>query len=278
MSNEMATQAQITANRRNARRSTGPKTDTGKRRVSRNARKHGLRSRDPEIAVQETNEFQAMLDSWIESLKPANPAEDAAVVRLVCANTQRLRAAELEARLLIDVNLDNLDAKTRYIAALSTKAHYNFQAAIAFWDRLLDFREVAPPDRMLESPADLPTHTHTAATPGKNGFARSNPIPEAPETTRPGPEPATTPGKESLAQTNPIPETPAAPSTPPAPAAQPRKIFLTRTNPICRHLAWRRLAPGSPKPPDSCDTTVDEVPTLASGPPIRGHPHRWPRL
>ncbi len=32
----------IEANRRNARKSTGPKTATGKKRVSRNAIKHGV--------------------------------------------------------------------------------------------------------------------------------------------------------------------------------------------------------------------------------------------
>lgn len=38
----MASERQIAANRRNARRSTGPKTRTGKRRSSRNALRHGL--------------------------------------------------------------------------------------------------------------------------------------------------------------------------------------------------------------------------------------------
>ena len=40
----MATQAQIDANRRNARLSTGPKSPQGKAAVSRNALKHGFRS------------------------------------------------------------------------------------------------------------------------------------------------------------------------------------------------------------------------------------------
>ena len=38
----MATERQIAANRRNARRSTGPRTPAGKARSSRNARRHGL--------------------------------------------------------------------------------------------------------------------------------------------------------------------------------------------------------------------------------------------
>ena len=40
----MASERQIAANRRNAQRSTGPRTQVGKERVSRNAYRHGLRS------------------------------------------------------------------------------------------------------------------------------------------------------------------------------------------------------------------------------------------
>jgi hypothetical protein len=38
----MATERQIVANRRNARKSTGPRSRAGKRRASRNAYRHGL--------------------------------------------------------------------------------------------------------------------------------------------------------------------------------------------------------------------------------------------
>ena len=38
----MATERQIAANRRNAQKSTGPRSDAGKNRASRNAYRHGL--------------------------------------------------------------------------------------------------------------------------------------------------------------------------------------------------------------------------------------------
>lgn len=41
----MATLAQIAANRRNAQKSTGPKTDPGKLKSARNSRRHGLSER-----------------------------------------------------------------------------------------------------------------------------------------------------------------------------------------------------------------------------------------
>ena len=45
----MPTPAQLAANRRNAQRSTGPKTPAGKARSARNALRHGLPS--PEVVV-----------------------------------------------------------------------------------------------------------------------------------------------------------------------------------------------------------------------------------
>ena len=43
----MATDAQINANRRNAAKSTGPKTEKGKAKARLNALKHGLRGPEP---------------------------------------------------------------------------------------------------------------------------------------------------------------------------------------------------------------------------------------
>jgi hypothetical protein len=42
----MTTAPRIEANRRNALRSTGPKTEEGKSTAARNARKHGILSRE----------------------------------------------------------------------------------------------------------------------------------------------------------------------------------------------------------------------------------------
>ena len=55
----MATAAQIAANRRNARKSTGPKTGQGKRASARNAVKHGIYA---EIAEEELKPIVEALD------------------------------------------------------------------------------------------------------------------------------------------------------------------------------------------------------------------------
>ena len=51
----MTSEAKIAANRRNAQRSTGPRTASGKSRVRRNALKHGLAAlvvRDPAVTAE----------------------------------------------------------------------------------------------------------------------------------------------------------------------------------------------------------------------------------
>ncbi len=58
----MATAAQMRANRANAKRSTGPKTQAGRRRVARNSRRHGLTSAEPNVEVT-IKFFRAIVDN-----------------------------------------------------------------------------------------------------------------------------------------------------------------------------------------------------------------------
>jgi hypothetical protein len=53
----MATKAQIRANRRNAQKSTGPRTPQGKAVVSQNAIKHGLFARQDVISSESQADF-----------------------------------------------------------------------------------------------------------------------------------------------------------------------------------------------------------------------------
>jgi hypothetical protein len=56
----MATEAQINANRRNAKKSTGPRTSVGKERSSRNALQHGLLARESVLPDEDGEEFDAL--------------------------------------------------------------------------------------------------------------------------------------------------------------------------------------------------------------------------
>src|SRR5271157_1080772 len=81
----MATAAQIEANRRNAQRSTVPKTDEGKARVRLNAIKHGMTARTimPVLPQEDPKELEDRTEQAITAMKPRNPLEHNLVCRAV---------------------------------------------------------------------------------------------------------------------------------------------------------------------------------------------------
>jgi len=78
----MASQAQIDANRRNAQRSTGPKTAEGKAAVSRNALKHGLRSEIYNQPAQHPEVYEQVLADLIAEHRPQTMTEEFYVERM----------------------------------------------------------------------------------------------------------------------------------------------------------------------------------------------------
>ena len=62
------TRAEI--NRRNAQRSTGPKTQAGKERSRFNALKHGCRARLPILPGEDPDAYRDRLDAWIDKFQP----------------------------------------------------------------------------------------------------------------------------------------------------------------------------------------------------------------
>ncbi|MGA2702751.1 MAG: hypothetical protein ABSH35_16870 [Isosphaeraceae bacterium] len=81
----MATAAQIEANRRNAQKSTGPKTDEGKDRVRRNALKHGMAALTimPVLPQEDPEELEDKTQQAITAIKPRDPLEHDLVCRAV---------------------------------------------------------------------------------------------------------------------------------------------------------------------------------------------------
>jgi hypothetical protein len=88
----MATEAQIEANRRNAAKSTGPRTEEGKEKSSRNATKFGLFTRHVLLPDEDEAELGALRDGIADRLKPADALEEVYVERVV-ATTWRLQRA-----------------------------------------------------------------------------------------------------------------------------------------------------------------------------------------
>ena len=95
----MATPAQIAANRRNALKSTGPRTGQGKRASSRNAVKYGVYAQISEAELKPTVEaIEAEL--VVVGLDPSSDMTRAGAARLAVAEVRLARARQWEKALL----------------------------------------------------------------------------------------------------------------------------------------------------------------------------------
>jgi hypothetical protein len=92
----MATQAQTTANRQNAQKSTGPRTTEGKAAVSQNAVKHGLFTRCDVIYGESQDEFDCHHDRILAELAPAGPIESIFAERIVTLSWRLKRAERIQ--------------------------------------------------------------------------------------------------------------------------------------------------------------------------------------
>jgi len=91
------TKKQIKANRKNAKHSTGPRTDQGKQRCSQNAIKHGLRSKHPVIPGEDPTEYQHKLEKLRDDIRPLNALEDDLVEQIADTSWRLKRLSHIEA-------------------------------------------------------------------------------------------------------------------------------------------------------------------------------------
>ncbi len=134
----MATAAQITANRINALRSTGPVTPEGKLRVAQNAVKHGLTGLHLVVRADEREEFESLRDSLRAEIAPQGALESVAFDELLHAawNLRRFRRLEAEASLgTLD---DFTDPQTT--AVLDRLSRYQARAQRAYNQALSQLR------------------------------------------------------------------------------------------------------------------------------------------
>src|SRR5438105_8595968 len=128
----MSSPAQAAASAANALLSTGPRTDAGKARSSRNAVKHGLTSKQLVIAPGEEEEFADFHNSLLAQLAPEGALEMGLFNMLVHAgwNLQRFRTLEAQLMtsgiesLLDDSTAKALDRLQRY-AASNQRSYYS---------------------------------------------------------------------------------------------------------------------------------------------------------
>ena len=91
---------QIEANRRNALRSTGPKTEDGKRRSRHNAVRHGLTAETVIVPLEDTQDYQAFEAAIIADYDARTAVERELVLRLASLLWRIRRATAIETDLL----------------------------------------------------------------------------------------------------------------------------------------------------------------------------------
>jgi len=103
----MASEAQILANRRNAQKSTGPRTIEGKAAVSQNAVKHGLLAERDVISSESQADFDQYRDQLLAELDPASPMESMLAERIVGLSWRLKRVGRVQNQAIDALNADN---------------------------------------------------------------------------------------------------------------------------------------------------------------------------
>lgn len=97
----MTSARQIAANRRNALRSTGPRSVEGKTRSSQNAMKHGLLSAQTVLPDEDREAFDVLRERLWDALRPEGPVEELLAESALSLAWRLARLGRVEAGLFI---------------------------------------------------------------------------------------------------------------------------------------------------------------------------------
>ena len=93
----MTSNRKAEANRRNARKSTGPRTSEGKAAVRQNALKHGLLSQEVLLPDEDENAMRDLVERMRAELQPVGELENLLVDRIIAAYWRLRRLGTVEA-------------------------------------------------------------------------------------------------------------------------------------------------------------------------------------
>jgi len=126
----MTSPKQIDANRRNALKSTGPKTPEGKERSRRNAVQHGLTAETVIAVLENSEDYEAFEAAVISDYSAETAVERQLVLRLASTLWRLHRATGMETAIF--------DSATENARSLSKSASaFNFDAKTALADGFL---------------------------------------------------------------------------------------------------------------------------------------------
>src|ERR1019366_1090238 len=96
------TEAQINANRENAKKFTGPRSAEGKAASSRNRLLHGLRANKHILLDEDPAEFLLLIHDHFDRFQPVGPGEEKLVLRIAADQWRLDRALPAEAGIYRD--------------------------------------------------------------------------------------------------------------------------------------------------------------------------------
>lgn len=131
----MATQKQIEANRRNAQKSTGPKTEEGKSNSRLNSLQHGLGAIHVPLPHENPMELHDLRQGLIDTYQPANKQEMMLVDNIASAYLRMQRASRFEAALM---NGQILNIKTKHGKSLDPDPTDDMGVILAMADENLE--------------------------------------------------------------------------------------------------------------------------------------------
>jgi len=132
-------EAQIEANRRNAKHSRGPKTESGKHRSSQNAMRHGLTGRVVVLPEEDMEAFKAFAKEIVDSLGADSPMERQCAQTIADSQWRLNRARTFEDGMIA---LGHFEEAGNFTAE-NPSIHAALTAAKVFRDRSKDFVNLA---------------------------------------------------------------------------------------------------------------------------------------
>ncbi|HTR34401.1 MAG TPA: hypothetical protein VMH80_00770 [Bryobacteraceae bacterium] len=175
-------------NQANAQHSTGPRTEAGKQRSSRNALTHGLTAASPVLPTEDAAAYEAHCRAFHDEYQPATPTETQLVTELADTAWRLNRIPKLEAALLdraanppseqAAIQFDIVDAHR----ALATLGLHSGRLSRQFQKTLTTLRDLQAERRQHEehalarAAALLEMHKHKGVPydPAQDGFVFSN--------------------------------------------------------------------------------------------------------
>ena len=212
----MASDKQIQANRLNAKKSTGPQSPEGKKRVAQNRIKHGLAGEHVVLASEDPSAFDNLLATLNENWDPHSETEAFLVETLAFNQWRLLRIGRMEhaslSRKLQPQGQPSLSMEVEDLSRYEGRARRAYYQAL---NMLIKLQAVCQKQQQQQ-----PFEEEDAAAAAKTEpAAQHSPPPRQPLLVTKGAEPAANPATTAVGHSNPVPPGQAPGRRPPLPDA-----------------------------------------------------------